>query len=232
LQWLFEKGLCEEEVISLVKVDPTLSAEVRQKALAMAETNGRRLLECKAARLVRSLYGQALLRGEVLERLAQATGISDRVRALAVELAKRYPEQADALADASWRAVRQPGTSGAPLDRALRQAETAYHIAPRSGTIPTTLGVGYYRAGKYREALRVLREADSLDVTTGSNTFPPTLAIEALALLKLGKPEEAEATFSRLQKLMAEPTWRGNPEALALFREAQAAFKASSVQRR
>jgi hypothetical protein len=56
--------------------------------------------------------------------------------------------------------------------------------------------------------------------------------MEALALVRLGRPEEAEATFGRLQKLMAEPNWRGNPEALAFFREAQAKFKASSPQRR
>jgi tetratricopeptide (TPR) repeat protein len=56
--------------------------------------------------------------------------------------------------------VRKPGVEAAAYQRALRQAEAAFRIAPDTTTNLATLGMACYRAGKYPEALQALTRSD------------------------------------------------------------------------
>ena len=51
-----------------------------------------------------------------------------------------------------------------------------------------------------------------------------------MALLKLGRIEEARVMFKRLEDLMRDEGWMNNEEAIALFEEAKQLFDASDVQ--
>src|SRR5262249_23121656 len=59
-------------------------------------------------------------------------------------------KNADALNDASWEVVRRPGADASAYERALRQAETACHLGQDNLNSLNTLGVAYYRVGKYQ----------------------------------------------------------------------------------
>jgi len=75
-----------------------------------------------------------------------------------LKLAETLPENANALNDASWAVVRMPGADAAAYQRALRQAEAACRLATSAAYL-NTLGVAYYRVGKYPEALATLAKS-------------------------------------------------------------------------
>src|SRR5262249_9351672 len=118
------------------------------------------LLEREARSLVRSLFAQPLLRSDVLAAIRVDVTISEPVREAALKLAETFPEKAGALIDASWAVVRQPGVDAATYQRALRQAEAACRLVPDEGECLLTLGVAYYRVGKYPEALQTLTRSE------------------------------------------------------------------------
>lgn len=226
LRSLFGHGLSEAEAEARVGTDRTLGEAVRQEAVALAASYGDRLIRCEAARLVQTLFGQGLLREEVLQRLRTDRSLGEPVRRQALALAGSAPENAAALADASWWVVRNPGASGQVLARAVRQAEAAYRITPREGLVPTALAVAYLRVGRLGDAIRVAEQAEILCTTLGFGPFPPDLAVLAMAHERLGHRVEAQDALKRLRRSMADPRWAGNPDTLALYDEAETALKA------
>jgi hypothetical protein len=115
-----------------------------------------RLLDREAHGLVQSLFAQLLPRSNVLAAIRADATISEPVRQEALKLAETFRESAGALNNASWAVVRQPGADAATYQRALRQAEAARRVAPDNPAYLNTLGVSYYRVGKYPEALQTL----------------------------------------------------------------------------
>jgi WD40 repeat protein len=210
-----------EEVAAAVRRDPTITDAVREQALAWVQPCWRMRVRDEAAHLVGPLFAKPLLRAEVLDTLRTDAHLRPPVRQEALRLAKTFPENAVALNDASWEVVRQPGADAAAYARALRQAEAACRLTPNNASHLNTLGVAYYRVGKYQEALEKLGRSNILR----KDSDPADLAFLAMAQHQLGLKGEARATLARLRVVMKQPRRAKNAEAQGFLREAEAVLK-------
>jgi WD40 repeat protein/serine/threonine protein kinase len=215
VQFLYSKGLSPSEVMVKVNSDGTVAEDIKRRALSMAGLYGRGLVERDATRVNKELFGQGLFRKEVLDRIRDMSRITPSVRLRALELAATFSEDAPALASSSWLVVRQPGASAADIGRAVRQAEAAYRLAPRSGSVPTTLGVAYFRAGRYEDAVKLLKAAEEL-----YPSYPANLAVLSMSYLKLGRMDLAKSFAERLHRTMTLPQWANISDAHRFMREA------------
>jgi hypothetical protein len=222
VQFLFGQSLPVAEVLDRIRHDPTLGAEVRQRALEQAVPYGRSLVDHEAERQVHTLYAQPLLRPEVLERLRTDSALSEPVRQRAIALAESMPEHAGRLDAASRTVVFQPGAAPAAYRLAFVQAEAACRLIPQGGDFLTTLGIAQYRLGQYREAVATLTQADRLNSVAPTGPIPADLAFLALAQHCLGQPDQARAALARLQATMKRPEWASDEEARGVLREAEA----------
>jgi WD40 repeat protein/serine/threonine protein kinase len=225
VQFLYTQSRTPAEVISHIRVDASLSEEVKEKALSLAPSYGRVQLDREATKTVKLLFDQGLFREEVLGQLRQDPSLAAPFRLRTLDLAAVLPENARAMARASWLVVRQPTGSEADVSRAVKQAEAAYRLSPRSGTIPTTLGVAYYRAGRYQEAKAVLESAEQLYAAADSGCYPPNSAVLSMCYLKLGEPETAKSLWARCRRTAQSPPWTRSPEGQRFLREADAVFQ-------
>ena len=120
------------------------------------------LVEREARGLVKFLFANLLPRTEVLAAIREDATISQSVRQEALKLAETFPENMNAIAlnNASWAVVREPGADTAAYQWALREAKAACRVAPNNPELLNTLGVAYYRVGKYPEALETLTRSE------------------------------------------------------------------------
>jgi WD40 repeat protein/serine/threonine protein kinase len=128
---------------------------------------------------------------------------------------------ASALISASTAVVRNARADSAAYQRALRQAEAVCEVLPGDVRCLNTLGIAYYRVGKYQEALDTLGRCNKLR----KEPVPEDLAFLAMAQHHLGEKEQARATLARLQEVIKQPRWAENAEAQAELREAEEALK-------
>jgi hypothetical protein len=165
------------------------------------------------------LFARPLPRAAVIADLKGSAVLRPRAREIALSLVDRYHEETDpeAYHRASWALVRRPYLNAFQYRFALLQAEHACRLPPGKGKYTTTLGAAYYRAGHYRETIETLEKADRLDKES-----PAALAFLAMAHHRLGQHEQARANLAHLHKLLDQPRWMKDAEALDLMREAQA----------
>lgn len=105
--------------------------------------------------------------------------------------------------------------------RAVTLAEAALKHNTADGRILKTLGIAQYRSEKYADAATTLAKSFALNEKAAIGPQPPDdLAILVMALWKLGKSNEAEATYARLVETMKRPEFARDPEARQFFREA------------
>jgi WD40 repeat protein/tRNA A-37 threonylcarbamoyl transferase component Bud32 len=167
------------------------SAEIRQRETAVT--------------LVESLYQEALLKQDVLERLQALADLDEATRSLALAFAGLHDEaSAGGLNQRSWQTVRRSGESADAYRRALRFAEAACRLEPENAYILNTLGVAQYRAGLYSEALDTLQRADQINAKAGARSLPGDVAFLAMSAHRVGKAEEAKAHLVRLRALMKD----------------------------
>jgi WD40 repeat protein len=215
VEFLLAQSIPASGVLPRIRRDPTISDEVRQRALDLAEPRVQalvneqadRLVRDEAHRVVRSLFDKLLLKDDVLESLRADTALSLPVREQALALAGRSADNPDRLNDASWAVVRRPDAGAAAYRRALRVAEAACRLAPNHGFFLNTLGVAQYRAGKYQEALATLKRSEGLNAQPPLASIPADLAFLALTQYRLGRTEEARAALGRLRAAMAKAQW-------------------------
>jgi tetratricopeptide (TPR) repeat protein len=167
---------------------------------------------------VEFLFARPLCRADVLDYLRTSQTLRPEVRKQALALAERHREEADpeAYRRASWGLARQRYLNAFQNDRALRQAETAYRLAPEQGAARTTLGMAQYRAEKFQEAADTLTRADQLN-----QGVPANLAFLAMAQHQLGRDGEARDTLARLREILKRPEWVNDATSQALLSEAE-----------
>ena len=105
----------------------------------------------------------------------------------------------------AWWLVWRRGTSTQDAELAVQLATAAVRDAPNNGPIWHTLGVAYYRAGRWEEARAALRKSDEL--------CGPTAYIEfflSMTHARLGNIGEARASYDRGCELLRS---LGNPVA-------------------
>jgi WD40 repeat protein/serine/threonine protein kinase len=221
VQYLFAKSLLPAEVAAAVRRDPAITDAVRQQALAWVQPCWRIQICAEAARVVGPLFAKPLLRSEVLAALRADASLQPPVRQEALKLAETLPENAPAFNNASWEAVRRPDADASAYQRALRQAKIACDLSPVNPIYLNTLGVAYYRVGKYQKVLDKLEESAKL----GKEPIAADLAFLAMAQHQLGQKEQAQATFARLREAMKQPRWAKDAEAQGFLREAEEALQ-------
>jgi hypothetical protein len=199
-----------------------LTAETRRQRDALAE--GLRL-ERDAITLVRAVAQKSPLKEDALAALRADRTAAEAVRQRALVLAEGYRENPDALNEASWSVVVNPGGRAADYEKALRQAEAAHRIVTDKGEWLNTLGVAQYRAGKYTEAVATLLRSDKANTVTFQGPIPADHAFLAMAYHRLGMAAEAQAALQQMRNSLATKRWAQDAEAQALAKEAEALLK-------
>ena len=121
-----------------------------------------------------------------------------------------------------------PARSAAAYQRALGQAETACRLVRlNNAAYVNTLGIAYYRVGKYQEAVDTLERSDKL-----RKEFPQDLAFLAMAYHQLGQKEQARATLAWLREVMKQPRWAKDAEAQGFLREAEEVLNTNPAERK
>jgi WD40 repeat protein/serine/threonine protein kinase len=165
VEFLIAKPLSPDEAAAAIRRDPTITEAVRKQALIWVEPFWR----SHVRRLVEALFAKPLLRAEVLDAIRADAGLSEAIRRAALQMAETLPENAVALNDASWAVVRRPGADAAAYRHALSQAEAACRLVPNDVNLIGGLGVAYYRAGQYAEAIAALEKCRSADEPSGND---------------------------------------------------------------
>jgi WD40 repeat protein len=228
VQYLFAKSLLPAEVAAAVRRDPTITEAVREQALAWVQPCWRIRVRAEAARVVVPLFAKPLLRCEVLARLRADADLRPPVRQEALRLAETFPENATAFNNASWEVVRRADADASAYQRALRQAEIACSLSPDNAIYLNTLGVAYYRVGKYEKALKTLGESNKLR----KESNPEDLAFLVMAQHQLGLKGEAQEMLARLRVVMKQPRWAKNAEVQGFLREAEAVLKTTPASKK
>jgi uncharacterized protein HemY len=99
-------------------------------------------------------------------------------------------------------------------------------LAPESGTCWKTLGVAWYRVGRYERALEALRRATALDAARRGGPSPTEMAVRAMAHHRLGQAAEARADLDALRTRMKAPEAEKDRESQTFLHEAEALIDA------
>jgi tetratricopeptide (TPR) repeat protein len=126
-----------------------------------------------------------------------------------------------ALNEASAAVVLNPRADASVYRQALRQAEAASAVMQDNIEYLNTLGIAYYRVGRYQHALDTLGRCNKLR----KESFPEDLAFLAMAQHQLGRKEQAEATLARLREVVKQPRWATDAGTQDLLREAEQVLK-------
>ena len=141
VEFLFGQPLPTSEVLDRIRDNPSLDAEVRRRALELAEAHGELLLDREAERVVNGLYERPLLRPEVRASVSADKTLNEPMRRRVLALAEQIPESPSRLNVVSWSVVRQQAAQPEAIRLALRQAEAACQLEPGNGNLLDTLGV-------------------------------------------------------------------------------------------
>ena len=160
-----------------------------------------------ARQLVADLFGQMLLRADVLVRLRTLPGTSPSRRQEAITVAQTHPENPEVLDRLAGQLVKVPGGEMSGYRKALRYSEEACQLEPKNGISLSTLGMAYYRLGNYEKALETLLRSDPINKTQFKGSIPADLAFLAMTQQRLGHAKEAQAELQRLRERMKDPGW-------------------------
>jgi hypothetical protein len=222
VEFLFAQSLSADQVRDRIRNDPTLDADVRQRALDLAGPYEQSLVVHEAERALLLRFGAGMFRPEAVASLRGDPALSETVRRCALELAGHLPEVPYGLNEVSWSVVSRPDADAAAYRRALQQAEHACRLVPEDGEFLTTLGAAQYRLGYDGEAVATLVLADDILTRNGSDSRVERLALLALTQHRLGKVAEARAALDRLRMVVTQPQWNVSQPGLALLHEINA----------
>jgi WD40 repeat protein/tRNA A-37 threonylcarbamoyl transferase component Bud32 len=214
------KNMAVAEMISRIKRDPTIDAEVRDRASVLAEIQARLIKARKIEHLVQSLFSKLVLREDVLDNLRVDATLSESDRSQAISLAEKLQLDAISLNNESWSVARRAGETPAAYFRAVRFAEAACRLDSGSGAFLHTLGVAQYRAGLYKAALATLSRAE--EIRSSVDYLSSCRAFLAMTHFHLGEVQMAHTLLDQLTLLASLPGSTHDPELEAFLQEAKA----------
>ncbi|MGO9597691.1 MAG: hypothetical protein ACLP7Q_06790 [Isosphaeraceae bacterium] len=159
-----------------------------------------------AVELVSTLFETHLLKTQVKAAIQSDPALHEPLRSLALEIADRRGEDAQALYDWAWLCILRPETSPELSRQAQKRLEAACSLVAddpdRRNEYCHVLALALYRAGRADEALRVVARLNG-DLSQNGDASPLSidLAVTALASQKLGRHAEALAARDRLRAL-------------------------------
>jgi len=175
-----------------------------------------------ARRTVDELYGKHGSYHDVIDRLRTERLPDDSVLNLALQIANsRKWEDAEKLKERRWEVVRLPDGNEVTYREALENSEKANRLEPNNPDILNTLGVAQYRVGAYEDALKTLTNADKIRTTKNEEPSAANIAFTAMALHKLGRPDEAKVALERVRDLLKDERFAQDEQAKALLDEAE-----------
>jgi WD40 repeat protein len=229
---LFEELGHRQKVLAALRNDPTLGEADREFSLQLAQTH----FENVWLRLDSLPMHLHILAAQTLASMTTPSFASVRPQLLAYGIAQLLTgNQLHALAlqmnGTAWKNVTVHDAGKDAYSRALRQAEVADHLAPKTGYILNTLGVAQYRAGHHADALATLTKSEKLNATE-EGSHPADLAFLAMARHQLSKKDEAKATLGRLREVMKQPRWAKDAEVAGFLREAEELIEGKAADKR
>jgi tetratricopeptide (TPR) repeat protein len=218
VRFLVERAVSSADLGARIHRDPTVTEEVRGRALKLADGYWETRERQKAELLVDPLIREGRLREEVVAAVLGQRGLLPEIRDRALDLARSWPESAHALNSRSRTVARKPGGDPAGYRRALRLAEKACEYDPDKGDYLNTLGVAQYRVGLYHEALATLTRSNILQ----GDREPADLAFLAMSLHRLGRTATSRTTLNHLREILRDSQAAASAENQAFLREAEA----------
>ncbi len=185
--------------------------------------DGRPLTTASAAQrevlgILSKLLASPLTKTDALELVQASPRLSAAAQQTAAPLVDRFLEETnpDRYHEAARRTVRLLYLPATYYEIALRQARTAFRMAPEKTVYLTTLGMAQHRLGQYQDALTTLLRADKLN-----QEAPGDLAFLAMTYQRQGQAAQAHACLQRLRKCVMQERWAKDPEAAAFLAEAE-----------
>ena len=167
----------------------------------------------------------------VIDSLQLDSTLEVPVRQLALQTAKaRLWEDAERLNKESWEVVSLPDKKIEDYQVALEKAETAKDFEPDNWSILNTLGVGQYRVGSYDQAIVALTRAGKIRADKHPEPDHANVAFTAMALYRLDRTEEAQASIEKLRGLFKEKESRDEKELRPFLFEAGKLFAGSNTK--
>jgi serine/threonine protein kinase/WD40 repeat protein len=137
------------------------------------------------------------------------------------EVVRKDPDNAGACNDLAWFYATAPEPYR-DVKAALPLAENAVRMGPKNPVYRNTMGVVYYRIGRYREAAELL--SDNLRIQQDAG-LPCDLYFLALSLHHLGEPARAKDYFDLAER------WRHSHRASPEEDEELTAFRGEAAER-
>ncbi len=182
---------------------------------------------------VNTLYARLIFTEDVVAALEADDSMAPAIRRSAVANARKRGDDPVRLLRQSWRLVRLAGGAPEAYEIGLRGAEAAAasEFKGWDGYASLhTLGVAQYRNGRYEEAWATLKRSEELRRQLKVAFTPFDAAFLAMTLFKLGRIDEAQTMFTRLEDLMTNEAWREHRVMSAFFEEARQLLGGSDEQ--
>ncbi len=101
----------------------------------------------------------------------------------------------------SWEISRQEHRDPSKYTDAIKLARRATRLEPDNTEYQRTLGIGLYRAGKFREAAATLQLVDEAQCSSKLGAQPLTVAYLAMCFQRSGQLDNATSTLNRVNRL-------------------------------
>jgi len=167
-------------------------------------------------------YIQSAVRDALLYNSAGVRQIKDTIAAagLAGDERDAMREAAGACNARAWSVVAHPNGLPAEYERAMEWAQAADQCAPDDGYILNTLGVAYYRAGKYDDAVAILKRSEQMNRSPSGTSHWADASFLAMSEFQRRDPTQAAVWFEKLQTSMQESDAASRDDARGFLKEA------------
>jgi tetratricopeptide (TPR) repeat protein len=169
--------------------------------------------------LVAHLFSRRILKEDVLPDLREMKTISEPVRHQDLAMTQQLENDVELINGACSTVLLASDRTPEEYQRALRWAEEGQRLAPEEGMIVGNVPALLYRVGRYQEAAAMCQRTYEMNLKSGFLDGQADLMWLAMAQYKLGRHEDARATFKRLRPgdYKRSDLWRIWREAEALI---------------
>jgi WD40 repeat protein len=164
----------------------------------------------------------------VAQRRLDAANEPEAVKALARTYLERMGTSANWANSEAWRIVLEPTRTASEYALALENITAAAELFPNDFAIENTRALVMARLGRWEDALAAVRTSDELAARSGRTDDHLNRAVAVMALVRLGRLDEARAELARMEALVAKRPGIERQEAKILD-EARAALAGLGV---